>query len=455
MQREMEQTVRSIISRLAALVSSHDKNLDQEMDKIRRLAKNTADFSLIAQELKEITQNIQSDVNKTISSNIIYNETSGKQNFQTSDLADNASKPDDCGKELVHYTHNILDQISRITVLTAQMQAIKKAVTAEMNQEHTLDQQIIARQIYQSVSDTMEQLIRKQTNLQALLSFVTKHIEELEKFVQSEQSDWTEIDDSQKIFHENMELELSKIQMELSNNDAANILRGKLINRLEKIGILVKELKTQEDKLKKKSDQRILELNQKIEQMRNHSLQMETKIQQQAELIQKDNLTKLKSRYAYEQHLAQNFQKWQAHNNTVYLSLWDIDHFKKINDTYGHQTGDYVLKHVARLMQSQISQSEFLARIGGEEFALIFRDLSQSNVHSYIDKIRQLIAQNPYKLADHSGNGSENIQITVSCGYAHLLTEWTLEQWYMKADQALYEAKNNGRNQTIFFPKKH
>lgn len=122
----------------------------------------------------------------------------------------------------------------------------------------------------------------------------------------------------------------------------------------------------------------------------------------------------------------------------------DIDHFKKVNDTYGHHTGDLALKYIADLLNKDLRDGDILARMGGEEFCVLCINLDTKNAAMVFDRVRQTIADNPLVIGDLS------IPITVSIGYNPLLGE-SLDKMIDDADKALYQAKKTGRNKVVTF----
>ncbi|MCP1626604.1 GGDEF domain-containing protein [Pseudomonas nitroreducens] len=123
-----------------------------------------------------------------------------------------------------------------------------------------------------------------------------------------------------------------------------------------------------------------------------------------------------------------------------YLAMIDIDHFKRVNDTYGHDIGDEVLTRVARAIKDEMQDFEF-ARLGGEEFGLYLWGISVEDAQSRVEQLRRVTAELP---------GTPNV--TISLGLAHLSADGTLSQALIKADQALYDAKHNGRNRVTYSP---
>lgn len=121
----------------------------------------------------------------------------------------------------------------------------------------------------------------------------------------------------------------------------------------------------------------------------------------------------------------------------------DIDHFKKVNDTYGHNVGDLVLSQMVRIISSVLAPEYELVRMGGEEFVVACAGLTSNEVFTLAEKLRAQI-----ELYDHSFSGHK-LSITVSIGVAHsdALSEWDLDKFINIADKALYQAKKLGRNQ--------
>jgi diguanylate cyclase len=122
--------------------------------------------------------------------------------------------------------------------------------------------------------------------------------------------------------------------------------------------------------------------------------------------------------------------------------MLDIDHFKRINDTYGHQAGDKVIKMLAALIKRCVRETDLAGRYGGEEFAIILNDSSVEDAQAVAERIRQLAQR---LVVEHDG---ESITFTVSLGLAQFSSDFKgAMAWLECADQALYQAKENGRNQ--------
>mgnify|MGYP006274355041 CR=1 FL=1 len=161
-----------------------------------------------------------------------------------------------------------------------------------------------------------------------------------------------------------------------------------------------------------------------------------------------DELTQIGNRKAFNHALDEAIEAHQAHPHQLILVLADIDHFKHFNDTFGHLVGDSVLRYFANMMKKTGQPHETLSRFGGEEFALLIAHSSVEQAYQRTESIRATLQGARLKQKDTNKTLGE---ITASFGLAAFAgsEHETAEQWIDRADQALYEAKNNGRNQVV------
>ncbi|MCM2475737.1 diguanylate cyclase [Rhizobium sp. CG5] len=160
-----------------------------------------------------------------------------------------------------------------------------------------------------------------------------------------------------------------------------------------------------------------------------------------------DSLTRLANRRAFDDRLASLYTQ-SANPALTALVLIDIDHFKKINDTYGHPVGDKILATVATVIRANVRKDTFVARTGGEEFALIVNGNTPDEVNMICERIRIALETTPFK---NSKSGVNYGPVTISLGYSMAGDCEDPGELYSKSDIALYCAKNTGRNRTRFF----
>lgn len=156
--------------------------------------------------------------------------------------------------------------------------------------------------------------------------------------------------------------------------------------------------------------------------------------------VQRDALTQLASRQYLLDNLSLVMQQADGMRNDLTVAMADLDHFKQINDTLGHLVGDRVLKEVAHRIATSVRDKDLIGRYGGEEFLLIFPETSLVVAQQVAQRIRQHVGGTPIHLPEHS------IPITISIGLTHFKHDETLESLLQRADEAMYAAKQAGRN---------
>ncbi len=154
-----------------------------------------------------------------------------------------------------------------------------------------------------------------------------------------------------------------------------------------------------------------------------------------------DALTGLYNRRHFEECLEREFLRAKRYKNDLSFAIIDIDFFKRVNDTYGHSTGDYVLKEVAYNILQTFRKTDMVFRYGGEEFAVIITETPLDKAIIPLERLRKTIEENVVKY-----NG-QTINITISTGISGINEETeSVHQLFENADKALYKAKSSGRN---------
>ncbi len=189
-----------------------------------------------------------------------------------------------------------------------------------------------------------------------------------------------------------------------------------------------------------------LELEKLLELQRKdfeHSLEeLQLRLKETEKISYTDPLTGAFNRRAFDEKIAELFENARAKNEVCGFAMIDIDHFKKINDTYGHQVGDQILKAMAKIAMENSKHADFLARYGGEEFALILPHTTYGDAMTVADNIRKHVED-----AEFTVRGKP-VKITVSLGVSEVLHHKVKDVATLIeiADKALYKAKSTGRN---------
>lgn len=161
-----------------------------------------------------------------------------------------------------------------------------------------------------------------------------------------------------------------------------------------------------------------------------------------------DSLTKLLNRQAFDFVFQQAILDSERSRQPLCVALMDIDHFKKVNDKYGHLIGDHVLKEIAAIARRSLRESDVICRWGGEEFLLLLKNCSLEKATSISENLRNTIAANDFSRTTDLAKG--RLSLTVSMGVAECKTHETEDSVFERADVALYQAKESGRNSVYF-----
>lgn len=188
------------------------------------------------------------------------------------------------------------------------------------------------------------------------------------------------------------------------------------------------------------SQQKIKQLNDRIHEMEQQSEELQKDVEKHRKLALKDALTGMWNRQALNEELEKEFARWQRYQTSFSIVIWDLDHFKKINDQYGHSAGDKVLKIFAQTFMKTTRETDFVARFGGEEFVGIFPETKLNKALTLADKIREKVESSKFHYE------GKPVNITASAGIATVHEDDSIDSLIKRADKMLYKAKSKGRN---------
>lgn len=179
-----------------------------------------------------------------------------------------------------------------------------------------------------------------------------------------------------------------------------------------------------------------------------NKLSLEKANEELAILSQTDGLTKLFNRIHWESCLQAEYKRWSRSQHSSSLVMLDIDHFKNVNDTYGHMVGDEVIRHISGLIREHVRETDVSGRYGGEEFVVLLADTSLKSAYVFAERLRKKVEQAIVKYNDIELN------YTISLGIAEVEPcIQNSDAWIECADAALYNSKENGRNKVSMHPK--
>ncbi len=245
------------------------------------------------------------------------------------------------------------------------------------------------------------------------------------------------------LLDQNVSMQMVDLQNKSANATQLEPLKQLVHSRLSDIRLEIHSHLEQEQTEREGLQLELKALTAKVNAMEAESVELKMKLDIAQNNATRDPLTQLPNRLAFEERMRYEMASWRRYGLPLSMVIWDIDFFKKINDNFGHKSGDKALIVISQLLSKHCRQTDFLARFGGEEFIMLLPNTDAQSALGVADKLRVNLEKASFRA---SGN---LISITMSCGISQLLAGDSNESIFERADKALYMAKQNGRNQCV------
>lgn len=241
-------------------------------------------------------------------------------------------------------------------------------------------------------------------------------------------------------FHQSMNLQVADIQTIVQGSGELGEVAERIMAHLNQLTSTLEKFKQEETESEQTLRAQISKLKSKVTEMEEEAEQVRQQMTEQHHKATHDTLTGLPNRHAYDERIEAEYQRYKRYQNPLSLMISDVDFFKKINDGYGHLAGDKMLQMIARMLQKSIRDVDFIARIGGEEFTIVLPETDGEQALILAEKIREKVAQTPFHYKE------KRIPVTMSFGISCFAADDSINEVLERADQALYKAKEAGRN---------
>jgi diguanylate cyclase len=335
-------------------------------------------------------------------------------------------------------------------VLGDLLQQIEPPPTASENYQHAREQISKGLNWYELVS-TLEEvslvvlaaLERDQGDFQSFLLTLNHRLEQAHQALQSSlvQQNARARDDS--ALNDAVRQEVAQIEVQVAEATHLEILKTEVKQRLTTIIGAMDQHKSAEDLRQVALEQQLANATARLKEVESHASLVEQRLVEQQRLALLDMLTQLPNRHAYEERLEQEFERWQRYRHPLVLAVLDVDHFKSINDNYGHLAGDKVLRIIAKTLRTRLRKTDFIGRFGGEEFVVLMPETPLESALQTLEAMCGAVAECPFHFR------AQPVSITLSGGVAEFVEGVAAETIFERADAALYRAKAEGRNRCI------
>lgn len=298
----------------------------------------------------------------------------------------------------------------------------------------------IAKDLANFVVEYVAKLHSEVAGLNSFLMVIKARLGEVSCFVNLEKSERKVAGSARDDLNKSVQLSLDTMRGRVRAADDINQLKDDIQQQIGIIDGNLNAFMKSEGARSERVDQQHLGLAKQLDELGRETERLRKQLLEAQDQALHDTLTGLSNRLAYNERMAMEHARWQRSGQHLSLVVLDIDRFKTINDTWGHQAGDRVLKYLARELSKQIRAQDFFGRFGGEEFVLILPDTNRAGALKLADGLRRHIESCRFKFKD------QPVAVTVSCGVAEFTPGEAPMHAFERADACLYAAKNNGRN---------
>ncbi|PSJ16630.1 GGDEF domain-containing protein [Nitrosomonas supralitoralis] len=312
---------------------------------------------------------------------------------------------------------NTSELLSEDQWIKSQISKLKKVIS------RPLDRQIIAQ-----VESSLGEIIQRQGKVKQGLN---KAREAMRQMVTSLISNLEELSDAAGGYHDNLGSYSERIN-QANDIDEINQLLAEIMQETQKV---------QNNVLNYRND--LIFARGEIDKAQNQINQLETQLQEMNEKVHEDHLTGALNRRGFDNAFNREVALLARNNGTLCFALLDIDNFKQLNDTNGHDVGDDVLKYLVEAVKETVRREDVISRYGGEEFAILLPNSVLNAAISTIARIRRYLTKK-FFLSENN-----RLLITFSAGVAQYRPEESQQSLFKRTDEALFHAKRNGKNQIV------
>lgn len=331
----------------------------------------------------------------------------------------------------------LLERLSLPTELSKKATKIRHQIETGIEQSQIPH---IINDIAEIVSSLGSQAVTEKQEYEEFLKTLTSRLAELDQHIRQTSDEDNKAFKERHMISQAVEEEVSGLRNHVEDANDLEQLKSSVSGRLDVLNQHFEKYRKSDHDRFEQSQLQIKALNQRLQSMEKESSELRKSAEDSRELALKDALTGIWNRQALNEDLEKEFTRWQRYQKPLSIVVWDIDFFKRVNDSYGHAAGDKVLKTIARIFMQATRDADFIARFGGEEFVGVFPETRLEDALSLANKIRQKIETSKF----HYEN--KPVPITASAGLATFRPNDTIDNVFKRADAALYRAKEGGRN---------
>lgn len=426
--RKMEAVLKRVAGRLCIASIGQSSQLDAEIKKLQAALRREPS----SEELDKLA------VALTDAINVLDQPAVASPSAQPQTASPPAAITDDARVESV--LSALLAELRRDPELVAQVDALDAQLATSLTQQQLAE---VLSALTGLVTQRIQRIERAKQEIEVLLNHMAEKLDEIGRWVADQGQSQSQSQESSETLNVQLIGEMKAMGESVESAVDLNQIRTQVRRRLDSIGQHLQDFRQREAELADLMRTRTAQMQARVAQLESETKKLHAQLKDEQRLSMIDALTRIPNRLAYEKRIEEELKRMQRFEQPACLAVWDVDHFKRINDTYGHRAGDRVLQAVAEWLAQRLRSTDFLARYGGEEFVMVLCGTQPNDALCLIDELREGIANIRFK------SSGTPVSITISSGITALLPSDSAAAAFERADRALYRAKEAGRNRCV------
>ena len=431
----MEATLKRLAGRLCTASLGQSPQLDAEIKKLQTAIRREATCDELDKITPSLTEAIQSlDSAASAATSTLPNAATVPTN-STANIGDGVS-----GDHLRATLAALLAELRRDPELIIQVDTLDAKLAESLTHDRLTD---VLSALTELVGQRIHRIERAKQEIEVLLSHMLGKLDDIGRFITDQSQNQSESLASRESLNTHLVGEMKAMGESVESVVELQLIRSQVRSRLDSIGRHLQEFRQRESTRASEIRARNEQMQARVAELEAEAGRLHNQLKDEQRLSTIDVLTKIPNRLAYETRIEEELQRWQRFKHPTCVAVWDIDHFKKINDSYGHRAGDRVLRAVAETLASRIRSTDFIARYGGEEFVMILCGTKLDDAVRLIDQLRIDIENLALNFR------GTPFTVTISSGVTALRSGDSAAAAFERADKAMYQAKNAGRNRCV------
>ncbi|MBL8268689.1 MAG: diguanylate cyclase [Steroidobacter sp.] len=430
--RAMEAALKRLIGRLCTAALGQSPQLDEQIRKLQAVVRRDTNIDELAQLTSPLTDAIGALDHPMVAPPSAVLPAAVATGGGTRTSLDE--------QRLRAILSALLTELRRDTELLEQSDALDAKLATPLTTERLPE---VLETLTDLVIKRIGRVEQAKQEVEVLLGAMVGKLDEIGQFVAEQNQNQTQSQASSETLNKQLAGEMKAMGESVDAAGDLQQIRQQVRSRLDSIDRHLQEFRQRETTFAAAIRNRNDQMRSRIVELEAEAKRLHSQLQDEQRLSTIDALTKIPNRLAYEKRIDEELNRWRRFGQPICLAVWDVDHFKTINDSYGHRAGDRVLRAVAECFAGKVRSTDFVARYGGEEFVMILPGTQLDDAARFSERLRASIAEIGFHFR------GAPVSITVSSGVTALRADDTAEAVFDRADKAMYRAKESGRNRCV------